>query len=125
MTEKVRLLADMNISPKTVKSLQQGGWDVIRVPEVLPPKASDRQILELARRLDRAVVTQDLDFSALLALGGHSRPSLVTVRLSMSNPETVTRRLLDVLPRIEHDLLDGRAVTVSDLSVRIRKLPII
>jgi hypothetical protein len=40
----------------------------------------------------------DLDFSALLALGGYDQPSLITLRLAMSDPETVTRRLLGVLP---------------------------
>ena len=69
-------------------------------------------------------MTQDLVFSALLALGGHSQPSLVTLRMSVSDPERVTRRLLDVLPRIEQDLLQGRAVTVNDITVRVRKLPI-
>ncbi len=124
MEEKLRLLADMNISPQTVESLRQGGWDVVRVPDLLPPKASDTEILETARQVGRAVVTQDLDFSALLALGGHSQPSLVTLRMSVSDPERVTRRLLDVLPRIEQDLLQGRAVTVNDITVRVRKLPI-
>lgn len=124
MKEELRLLADMNISPETVESLRQNGWDVVRVPDLLSPRASDREILEAARQAGRAVVTQDLDFSALLALGDYSRPSLITLRLSLSDPETVTQRLLDVLPRIEQDLLQGRAVTVSDVSVRVRKLPI-
>ena len=64
----LRLLVDMNISPKTVEALQQQGWDTIRVSQILPGNASDREILELARERDRIVVTQDLDFSALLAL---------------------------------------------------------
>ena len=49
MEEKLRLLADMNISPQTVESLRQGGWDVVRVPDLLPPKATDIEILEMAR----------------------------------------------------------------------------
>lgn len=46
----------------------------------------------MARREDRIVVTQDLDFSTLLALGGYDRPSLITIRLSVSDPDTVARR---------------------------------
>lgn len=37
-------------------------------------------------------VTQDLDFSTLLALGGFDRPSLIILRLSEGDPDTVSRR---------------------------------
>jgi len=36
-----RLLADMNISPKTVDALRQRGWDIIRVSQALRMDASD------------------------------------------------------------------------------------
>lgn len=120
----LRLLANMNISPKTVEVLRQQGWDIIRVSETLPMNASDQEILELARQEDRVVVTQDLDFSALLALGGYSRPSLITLRLLVSDPETVTRRLMETLPRIEKALQKGCAITIEDATVRVRTLPI-
>lgn len=70
------------------------------------------------------MVTQDLDFSALLALGGHSRPSLITLRLTDTDPEFVTSRLLEVLPQVEEKLADGCVVVIQDVSVRIRMLPI-
>jgi len=122
---RVRLLADMNISPKTVDALQRRGWDIIRVSDILPMDAEDEEILDLARLEGRVVITQDLDFSTLLALGGYDQPSLVTLRLAISDPETVTRRLLDVLPGLEEVLRKGCAVTVDDVTVRVRKLPII
>ncbi len=120
----IRFLANMNISPKTVAVLQHHGWEMIRVSDLLPVDATDEEILELARREDRMVVTQDLDFSALLALSGYDRPSLITLRLSVSDPETVTRRLLEVVPRMEQFLREGYAVTIEDIAVRVRQLPI-
>ncbi len=119
-----RLLADMNISPKTVDALQQRGWDVIRVSQVLPKDAPDDEILNYARKEGRVVITQDLDFSALLALGGHERPSLISLRLSICDPETVTRRLVEVLPGLEEMLRRGSVVAINDVAVRIRGLPI-
>jgi len=91
MKANIRFLANMNISPKTVAALQQYGWEIVRVSDILPVNATDEEILELARRQDRVMVTQDLDFSALLALGGYDRPSLITLRLSTFDPEMVTR----------------------------------
>lgn len=69
-------------------------------------------------------MTQDMDFSALLALGGHSQPSLVTLRLLNTDPEVVTQRLRQVLPQVQAALRQGCAVTVEDQTVRIRQLPI-
>ena len=31
----LRFLVDMNLSPKTVPNLQQHGWDIIRVSQIL------------------------------------------------------------------------------------------
>jgi len=121
---EIRLLADMNISPKTVFALKERGWDIVRVSVILPEDALDEEILELARRENRTVVTQDLDFSALLALGGHDRPSLITLRLSDSDPEIVTSRLLDVLPQVEEKLNQGCVIVIQDIAVRTRMLPI-
>jgi predicted nuclease of predicted toxin-antitoxin system len=86
MKAELRYLADMNISPLTVQALRQDGLDIVRVSDLLPVDAADSEILAWARQEDRVVVTQDLDFSALLALGGYGRPSLITLRLSVTIP---------------------------------------
>lgn len=124
MDAPLRFLADMNISPQTVGALAAEGMDIVRVSSLLPANASDESILDLARRQGRVVITQDMDFSALLALGGHDRPSLVTLRLLNTDPEVVTQRLRQVLPQMEDALRRGCAVTVEDDAVRIRQLPI-
>ena len=45
----------MNISPKTVASLSQQGWDILRVSQSLPVNASDQEILDLARQEERVI----------------------------------------------------------------------
>lgn len=120
----IKLLADMNISPVTVSNLQKQGWDIIRVVEILPATASDLQILEFAREEERVILSQDLDFSMLLAVGGYNQPSLITLRLSFTDPEVVTQKILSSLPQIEEILTQGAAVTIEDDNIRIRKLPI-
>ena len=120
----IQLLAEMKISPQTVTFLQQQGWDMIRVSEVLPATASDSEILEFARREERVIVTQDLDFSTLLALSGYNQPSLITLRLLASDPDTVNQKLIEVLPTIKQELEEGCAVTMEDTVVRICRLPI-
>jgi len=79
---------------------------------------------KLDRRQRRVVIAQDMDLSALPALGGHDRASLVTLRPLDTDPDLVIRRLRHVLPQIDAALRQGGAVAVTDTSVRIRQLPI-
>jgi predicted nuclease of predicted toxin-antitoxin system len=60
----------MNISPLTVEELKQKGWDIVRVSEVMDVRTKDLEVLDFARKHNRVLITQDLDFSTLLALGG-------------------------------------------------------
>ena len=114
----------MNVSPKTVRGFQDLGVDMIRVSSLLPHNAPDEAILNLARKTGRVLITHDLDFSALLAIYGYDRPSLITLRLSRADPQTVTDRLSEVIPQIEEALIEGCAVTVEDRVIRIRPIPI-
>ncbi|MBD2149536.1 DUF5615 family PIN-like protein [Pseudanabaena sp. FACHB-1277] len=122
--KNIRLLADVHISPKTVADLQKQGYEIMRSSEVLPANAPDINILEFARTDNWVVLTQDLDFSMLVALSRYSQPSLITLRLSSAKPDIVTQKLLDVLPQIEEALQEGSAITIQDESIRIRKLPV-
>jgi predicted nuclease of predicted toxin-antitoxin system len=121
---RLKFLADMNLSPLTVAALKVEQYDIERVSSLLPATAADSVILELARQGEYVVITQDLDFSSLLALGGYAEPSLVTLRLTNTDPDFVTQRLRQVLPEVEQRLSEGCAITVDDVAVRIRKLPI-
>lgn len=118
------LLADVHISPRTVTALQANGYDIVRTVDLLPATAADVEILERARVDGKVVLTQDLDFSMLVALSNYELPSLITLRLSSAQPDLVTQRLLTVLPAVKTELKEGATVTINDDSVRIRKLPI-
>jgi predicted nuclease of predicted toxin-antitoxin system len=122
--KNIRLLADVHISPKTVADLQKQGYEIMRSSEFLPANAPDINILEFARTENWVVLTQDLDFSMLVALSKYSQPSLITLRLSSAKPDIVTQKLLEVLPQIEEALQEGCAITIQDESIRIRKLPV-
>ena len=120
----MRLLADMHISPRTVEFLRGLGHDVVRVNEILPPQTSDEMIVSRAEQDHRAVLTQDLDFSAIIALAGRKGPSLVSLRLSSTRIEHVNATLEKVLPEVARQLAAGAIVTVQDQRIRVRALPI-
>ena len=120
----MRLLADLQIAPRTVEYLKSLGHDVVRVSQVLPPTSPDHEIIAYAVSDRRAILTQDLDFSAEIAVSGQAHPSLVLLRLSSSRIEAVNAVLSDVLPTLEQEVSVGAIITVEDHRVRRRKLPL-
>lgn len=86
--------------------------------------ASDAEIVEAAAHDARTILTQDLDFSAIVALSGRTRPSVVSLRLSLSRVEAVNQRLTEVLATIEREVESGAIVSVEDDRVRSRGLPV-
>jgi len=121
---ELAFLANMNISPLTVEELRKLGWDIVRIPEVMDRKSKDADILGYARNHNKIVITQDLDFSMILAIGGYSKPSLINLRLENASPDFVTSRIIDVVSVMERELKQGVVVTIDETSARYRDLPI-
>lgn len=120
----MRILADLHIAPRTVRFLVELGHDVVRVSDVLPCTASDERVVQKAIEEDRVILTQDLDFSAVIALSGRSAPSLICLRVSSSRVEQVNRTLQGALPLLETVVQRGAIVAVQEASIRVRTLPI-
>ena len=118
----MKLLADLHISPDTVGFLRGLGHDVLRVNDILPATAPDEEIIARAIEESRIIMTQDMDFSALIVLSGKNAPSLVSLRLHSSRPEYVNSILGRALPVIAEEILTGAIVTIEDHRIRRRKL---
>jgi len=100
------------------------GHDAVRVSERLPRNAPDHAILSLAFAEGRVVLTQDLDFTGLIATGGGDAPSLIVLRLGSPKVERVNEVLRSILPAVDAAVRDGAIVSVDDKRIRIRRLPI-
>ena len=120
----MKLLADLHIAPRTVAFLRAQGHDVVRAGDVLSATATDVQLVAFARAEQRTVLTQDLDFSAIVALSGESSPSILSLRLESSRIESVNTCLDQALRTLEAELSRGALVTVEEGRIRIRTLPI-
>jgi len=121
----LKFIADVHVSPITVSILQEAGYQIRRVTDFIPANSSDNKIVELAIHQGSIIVTQDLDFSAIIAQSGMFRPSVVSLRVGNAKPETIARILKIILPQIEKDLIEGSIVSVEETEFRVRKLPII
>ncbi len=120
----MKFIVDMNISPLTRDTLRSWEFDVIRVSDVLPATALDCEIIEYAKVRGYVLVTFDLDFSALLAVGGHQKPSLISLRISNADPIHIANRLAKIINTNAHHLESGSIITVEDSAIRVRSLPL-
>jgi predicted nuclease of predicted toxin-antitoxin system len=120
----VKCLADMGIAISTVQTLRQHSHDLRHLSEEGLERLPDPLILDKAGREGRIVITCDLDFADLLALGAHTLPSVILLRLQNQTPGSVTPRLLQVLTECRDALTTGAIVTIEETRYRLRRLPI-
>jgi predicted nuclease of predicted toxin-antitoxin system len=121
---KSKFIADIHISPLTVNELQKKGYNIIRVTDKLPATTSDKEIVELAYQEKAVIITQDLDFSAIIAHSGLNGPSVISLRVAHAKPDIITRILIRVLPLLESELCEGAIVSIDEKEYRIKKLPV-
>lgn len=75
----MKLLVDMNLSPRWVGLLTGAGFEALHWSAVGAMNAPDTEIMAYARANDYVVLTHDLDFSAILARTARSRASCNSV----------------------------------------------
>ena len=120
----MRFLADAGVSPDTVAFLTRLGHDALHVRALEMHRAQDHELVDYARSETRVIVTFDLDFGDLLALGVLDRPSVILLRLSDERPAEVNARLATVVAEQEAALESGALILVENVRYRVRKLPI-
>lgn len=120
----MRILADMGVSASTVEALRNGGHDAVHLRDLGLQRLPDEQILQLAAEQSRLIVTFDVDFAELVALGGNVLPSVVLFRLRNHIPGRVSKILLTILGDCEEALNAGAFISVAEGGYRVRRLPI-
>jgi predicted nuclease of predicted toxin-antitoxin system len=120
----MKFLADVGVSLNTVRALRELGHDAVHLREQELQRLPDPEILKKAAAEDRILLTFDLDFGDLLALGIKKSPSVVIFRLHDETPASVNPRLLEVLNDRRTDLERGALIVVEDNRYRMRRLPI-
>lgn len=114
----------MNLSPRWVPFLNRGGVDAVHWSSFGRVNAPDTEVMEWARTHGCIVFTNDLDFSALLAMTRGTGPSVLQLRLQDLLPDAVGDVVLRVLQQQQSSLTKGAIVTVADSGTRVRVLPL-
>lgn len=121
----MRFLVDNSLSSVVADGLRAAAHDVLHVRDLGMQAAEDGTIFQLAARSERIVVTADLDFGTLLALGHATEPSVVRLRrVARWPPEHQVRLILANLPQIAAVLEMGCIVIIEPDRVCVHMLPI-
>ena len=120
----MKILIDMNMSPSWAHFLRAAGHDALHWSEVGSPCASDREIMSFAANRGMIVLTQDLDFGALLAASPVVGPSVIQIRAARVSPTTLGDRLNSIIAQHAGDLSSGALVTVDMTRARSTILPL-
>lgn len=79
-TRDVKILIDMNLSPRWAEILAGHGWLTKHWTEIGDPRATDQLVMKWAAENQFVVMTHDLDFGTLLATSQAEGPSVVQLR---------------------------------------------
>jgi predicted nuclease of predicted toxin-antitoxin system len=120
----MKILIDMNLSPKWVAVLEEAGRQAIHWSSVGPQNAPDHEILSYAKSKGYVVFTHDLDFGAILAATKADCPSVIQVRTQDVSPQHLSPLVLSALSQFEAYLEEGALVTVDEKKSRARILPL-
>lgn len=120
----MKLLVDMNLSPRWVRVLLDAGIDAAHWSSLGQANAPDSEIMRYASALDYVVLTHDLDFSAILAATHGEKPSVVQIRSEDVSPDVIGANVIVALRQMTGELEQGALVTVDPHRTRLRVLPL-
>lgn len=121
----MKLLVDMNLSPRWAAELQSLGFESIHWSQVGAANAPDDEVLAWCVAKDHILLTHDLDFGAILAASRRGKPSVVQLRTENVLPEATLQRAASALRQLESDLARGALITIEPHRHRVRLLPLI
>lgn len=120
----MKLLVDMNLSPRWVGVLAEAGIEAVHWSILGAKNAPDPEIMAYASANDYVVLTHDLDFSAILAATHGDKPSVVQIRSEDLGPDAIGKQIIAALRQMETELANGALLTIDPNRTRLRLLPL-
>ena len=120
----MKLLVDMNLSPSWVERLARHGFEAVHWSTIGAATAPDDEILAWAREHHFVVITNDLDFSAILAASAVDGPSVVQLRTQDLLSQSAARIVVRALEAHREDIERGALLSIDEAGTRVRLLPL-
>lgn len=119
MTGYMKFLADESCDFTIIKELRNAGIDVLSVIEH-SPAISDEEVLLLAQKEERIVITEDKDFGRLIHLGGDKPLPVLFLRYPFSVRQLIADKLLSFIKK-RGEVLKESFIVIEPGRIRVRK----
>ncbi len=120
----MKLLIDMNLSPRWVSILVDAGFEAAHWSTLGRSNAPDAEIMAFAKANGYVVLTHDLDFGAILAATHGEKPSVVQIRSEDVSPDVIGKPVIAALRQMTAELEEGALLTLDPNRPRLRVLPL-
>jgi predicted nuclease of predicted toxin-antitoxin system len=120
----VKLLVDMNLSPSWIERLARHGFEAVHWSTIGAATAPDAEILAWASERGFVLVTNDLDFSAILAASVEATPSVVQIRTHDLLSDAVVSVVAQALGTHREQIERGALLSIDEAGTRVRVLPL-
>ena len=121
----MKLLLDMNITPKLTAFLKMYGIESVHWYNIGFPSAKDSEIIKYAYDHDYIVTTCDLDFSTILSITREIKPSVVQLRFQGLDLMKTASLIALALKQNKNNLEKGAIMTIDPYRARTRLLPLL
>ena len=119
----MRFLLDECLPPQMAELLRATGHDCAHVYELGLGGQPDEQIMALADRENRVLISADTDFGELLANAPVLAPSVILLRRTDKRAGSLAAVVIANLEQVTEDLAAGALIVISDTRIRARRLP--
>ena len=120
----MKILIDMNLSPKLEEILIENGFDAIHWSKIGAPNVKDIEIMEYADNNNCIIITCDLDFNVLLSTTNKIKPSIIQLRVQRINISQDGEWITSIISKNEDALKKGAIISVDIKKHRVRLLPL-
>jgi len=120
----MKILVDMNLSPKWVEYLIKNGIDAVHWSSIDYPDATDEKIVSYAIEYGFTILTNDLDFGFILAITHNKKPSVIQIRSDVLAPDIIGSIVSSAIKQLADDINNGAIVTIDPRKTRISLLPL-
>ena len=120
----MKLLVDMNLSPSWIERLARHGFDAVHWSSIGAVTAPDSEILKWANEHEFVLITNDLDFSAILAAGAVTGPSVIQLRTQDLLSDAAVSIVVNALEAHREAIERGALLSIDEAGRRVRMLPL-
>ena len=115
-----KILADEDVDYRIVQEIRKKDIEVISIVEQYR-WITDKEILQLARKYNAIILTEDSDFGELIFAHKEKNISVIFLRYKSIDIQRISNSLLKVLAHYGNTLY-GKFVVISVNKIRIREI---